>query len=167
MVSSYTPRIDPMERRSGKLLRFTAVRELQAKALARATKLAPVSGLTISLDVTLPDVGSPREAVAGLRRVGDNFGARLVDESRKISRPTYDTGLFMSSWKAETRVSDAGKLSVTLRNPVPYARYVHRSGERGRTVVETYIQPMIARRRSELVQDVATLIRRLVQRGRR
>lgn len=167
MASRYTPRIDPMQRGSGKLLRFTAVRDLQAAAVKRSTTLSPVAGLDITLSVTLPDIGNKREAVAGLRRVAGNFGARLVDEARKISRPTYDTGLFISSWTDDTRVSDDGQITVTLRNPAPYATHVHRKGERGRTVAETYIRPMVARRRSELVEDVSDLIRRLVQRGRR
>lgn len=167
MASSYTPRIDPMQQGSGKLLRFTAIRDLQAIALQRATKLGSVEGLTLSVAVTLPEIGSQREAVTGLRRVASNFGDRLVDDARKISRRTYDTGLFMSSWRAEAKVSEAGEVSVTLRNPAPYARYVHRSGERGQTVVDAYIRPAVARRRSELIEDVSTLIRRLVQRGRR
>lgn len=166
MASRYTPRQDEVVRRSGNLLRFTTVGELQAAAVRRATTLAPVAGLQLHVDVQLPEVGSTREALTGLRQVGRNFAARLVEDARKISRPTYDTGLFMSNWKGTAEVDDRGRLTVRLSNPTPYAMFVHRSGERGRTVVRTYIRPAVQARRKELIEDVAALLRRLVQRGR-
>lgn len=168
MASSYVPRIDQPQPRSGRLLRFTAVRDLQAAAMARATTLAPVSGLRLTVSVSLPDIAPQREVIAGLRRVGQNVAARVVDDARRLSTPTYETGLFKSAWKAPVEVTADGRIIIDLQNPAPYAGYVHRAGERAKgTVVDLYIRPAVAKRRRELVEDVATLINRFIQRGRK
>jgi len=164
MASSYTPRSDTPG--SGGLLRFTAIRDLQAAAMRRATTLAPVAGLQLHVSVSIPETVPKGVAATELRKVGRNFLSRLVDDARKLSRPTYRTGLFISSWKGDVEVDDDGRLTVRLRNPAPYAGFVHRRGEKGRTVVNTYIKPAVMARKAELTADVAAMIRRLLQRGR-
>jgi len=162
MASSYTPRSDTPG--SGGLLRFTTVRDLQAQAMRRATTLAPVAGLQLQTTVNIPDELPKSEVITGLRRVGQNMLARIVRDAEKLSKPTYKTGLFMSGWTGDVEVEDDGHILVRLRNPAPYAEYVHRKGERGRTVVKTYIKPAVMARKPELKQDATDLIRRLLER---
>ncbi len=91
-----------------------------------------------------------------LNRIMRNAAKRMEDRAFKLSRPTWDTGAFASSWRV--RVAEtAGQLRLVmqLENPVPYAGFVHRKGQRGRTVVNTYIRPMVAEVAAEVDEDIA------------
>lgn len=163
MASRYVPRSD--KPRSGGLLRFTTVADLQEIAMRKARSVAPIDGL--SLSVTLEPSDLARVAVdrtfgAEMRRVGSKIADKAVDQARKISKKTYDTGLFMSSWRA-TVTTDLVGVRVELSNSAPYASYVHRSGERSNTVLNGYIRPMVRKLRGELAADMKAAIRRLAR----
>lgn len=90
-----------------------------------------------------------------LNRIMRNAAKRMVDRAKKLSRPTWDTGAFASNWTARV-VEQAGQLRLTveLQNPVPYAGFVHRKGQRGTTVIDRYIRPMVAQIAAEVDEDI-------------
>ena len=70
---------------------------------------------------------------------------RAIKQLRVISRPTYDTGAFYSNWKYSLENDDGGvQTRIAFRNMVPYAKYIHRSGDpRNKTVINAYILPYL------------------------
>lgn len=90
-----------------------------------------------------------------LNRIVGNLGARLLDKVQQVSKPTYEYGLFYSGWRIKTNVGGDLKLRVELSNPAPYALYVHRKGtDKSRTVVNTYVKPLVQRAMQELLEDL-------------
>jgi len=146
------------------LRRFDTVRELLAAArrttsggaVTRATGLSVQAGLLLT-EQEADLVRRRRGIAATMRRIVDNAGKRGVDRIRKVSRPTYDTGLFYSAWRAE-RTDDSGtglRLDLAFLNPAPYAIWVHRRGtSKQQTVVNTYVRPIVDQVANELVEDL-------------
>lgn len=149
-------------------LRFDDARRLLAEVQAAwAGPGVPVTrvsaGLTISTAGRLSRTewraatGS-RTLRAVLGRILRNGAARLLRRTQDASRPTYKTGLFLSSWRVERDESSdiAFPDRLTLVNPVPYASYVHRKGTpRSATVVKVHIRPLLVQMRQELEEDFA------------
>ena len=103
---------------------------------------------------------------ARARKLVRNAADGIVREAQKISKRTYDTGLFISSWRAKTDFSDEGRFKILVSNTAPYANYVKRAGsdwKAGRTVVETYIMPMVRTERKRLIADLKDAIVRDVK----
>lgn len=153
-------------------LRETAVRRIQRGALRdfggrnRVAVTGSEDGMQISIDVlTIEErraLDSNRSLRAQWNRVIKSFADLVQERARRLSRPTYETGLFSSSWKAKT-TGNGAKIRIALTNRAPYAKYVHRSGApRDRTVVKTYIRPMVAAARSELLNELVTIRSRLL-----
>ena len=128
---------------------------------------APVTrrsaGLSVSTASNLPRSAwraaeGSRALSALLNRIMRNGAARLLRRAQDASRPTYRTGLFLSSWRV-VRDASTDLLFVdrlTLENPVPYASYVHRKGSPPKqTVVRVHIRPLLDVVRRELVEDFA------------
>jgi hypothetical protein len=99
-----------------------------------------------------------RDLQARWNKLFNNFGKLLVRRATGLSKPTRETGLFMSSWKAEYKRAGQLRQSIRLENRVPYAGFVHRKGERGRTVVETYVLPMVRDEAARFASDLAGAI---------
>lgn len=164
IASRYTEtrgsRSDVLLERSRRVIQRAAAADI---APADRAQITGRSAFRLSLS-TVAAVGGEREAevlassrslAAAWNRIVERLAERITRRATELSRPTRDTGLFMSSWRVRT-VGRGGplKTAVEVSNPTPYAGYVHRRGERGRTVVRTYIEPMIreeiARWRNEL-----------------
>lgn len=118
-------------------------------------------GLQIRIDSSLGTAEIASAAVNRkfrviLNRIFRRAAARMTDRAKKLSRPTWETGAFASSWRARV-VESAGqlRLAVQLENPVPYAGFVHRRGQRGRTVVNAYIRPMVEQVAREVDEEIA------------
>lgn len=127
-----------------------------AGLIASSIRAAPRSAWSAAL--------SRRDLRALLNRIVRNAEGRLVYRARAASRPTYVTGLFMSSWRTEREPSSDLLFDdrIILLNPVPYASYVHRKGAHRRdTVVKLYIRPLVDQARAEVLQDVESQMRRI------
>lgn len=145
-----TTRSDPQQ------LRFDSRRIIQRAALSdRRTGRNAVSisfTLSVFTNRQLSVMVADRELRARWNRLVRNFAAILQRRARQLSRPTYDTGLFSSSWDA--RVTGSGLLlRVALENQAPYAGYVHRRGQR-ETVLERYIKPMVRKETERFLGDI-------------
>lgn len=163
---------------SGGQLRFDVQKTVLGQALQRfgnrPSKAVGRGGLTF--DIAMLFSASERDAVEAnrafrteLNRLIQNTGARLVERARAVSRPTYKTGLFSSSWRVERQTSKIAGLNseVSLTNKAPYALYVHRKGTpKSATVVNKYIKPLVRKAIDEIVDDVtnSTRLRQLIAR---
>ena len=148
------------------VLRFDVKNDLLAQALAKfeGKQPAPVTGAALSVTASVFIDRTSWRAVEGQRtlravvnKVFVNAAARLLERARKVSKPTYKTGLFLSAWRVDREpVEDIAFPSrLVLRNPTPYASYVHRAGEsRRQTVAKVYIPPEVYAVAGELVQDI-------------
>ena len=157
------------------LLRFDVQREVLdfRNRTFVGRRRAPVvggSGLEIQISRVLSTeevtaIAADRAASAAFNRAIDAGAERLLSRVRKVTRPTYETGLFYSAWRVKNRKTRGLKGTIELENPAPYALYVHRKGApRTRTVVNTYVKPLVKTAAAELVDDlVAVLKRRAVQ----
>jgi len=128
----------PVPVQGGDGLALNAAMLLNATELARAT--------------------TDRTLRAALNKIMRNAAKRAIDKVRALSRPTYETGAFMSSWSVQ--LDDVGgglKLRMSMQNPVPYSLYVHRKGtRRDKTVVNTYVIPYIREQlQRELIEDIS------------
>ncbi len=170
-TSRYRPRVavaTPLEEqlRTGArdLIRFDALRTLQTAADRRISIASPVAGLDININLTgdqMAAIDAKPTLGARARRMVRNAADGIVREAQKISKRTYDTGLFISSWRAKTDFSDEGRFKILVSNTAPYASYVKRAGadwKAGRTVVDTYIMPMIRTERKRLIADLKSAI---------
>jgi len=163
---------------SGGQLRFDVQRTVLGQALQRfgnrASKAVKRGGLTF--DIAMVFSADERAAVEAntkfrveLNRLIQNTGARLVARARDVSRATYKTGLFSSSWRIERQASKIAGLNseLSLTNRAPYALYVHRKGTpKSATVVNKYIKPLVRKAIDEIVDDVtnSTRLRQLIAR---
>lgn len=155
------------------LLRFDVARQqLAERQLEFRGTPAPVSGgaglnaSSLFSAQELAIITADRTARAVINRVMRNAGKRAVDQIRKLSRPTYDTGTFYSNWFA--RLEDAGgglKAILKLENPTPYALYIHRKGRPNtETVYMKYILPYIERKlQKEIIEDIRDALPRAVK----
>lgn len=127
------------------------------KAVLQDTSTRASTSMSFSVNVftnaQLSVIEGDRRLLAAWRRIVRNYAAILQRRARQLSRPTYDTGLFSSSWTAAVR-GEGADLRVVLANLTPYSDYVHRSGE-SRTVVDRYIRPMVIEERARFLRDVA------------
>jgi hypothetical protein len=149
------------------LLRFDARQEaLQARLDTFRGRAVPVQGgdglalnAAMLLNATeLARATTDRTLRAAINRIMRNAAKRAIDKVRALSRPTYETGAFMSNWAAD--LDDVGgglKLRMSLRNPVPYSLYVHRKGtRRDKTVVNTYVIPYVREQlQREIIEDLS------------
>lgn len=159
--------------RTRPLLRFDTQREVLAMRLREAGgnasgAIAGGEGLSINIAAVLNTgeisaLSADRAAAAVIGRVTDAAAARLLDRVRQVSRPTYDTGLFYSSWRARTGTQGGLRTQIELTNQAPYAAYVHRKGtNEDRKVVELYVKPLVRGAALELLDDIVqALARRL------
>jgi len=108
----------------------------------------------------LADINSVPKLRQQLNRIVRNTGARLLDRVKTVSAPTRVTGLFKDSWRIKSDIIgsvDAGgvKLRLEVSNDAPYALYVHRKGTpKEKTVVNTYVKPLVQRAIDELLDDL-------------
>jgi hypothetical protein len=135
--------------------------------LHRSGAPAPVTGgdglsLNASLLLNAAELAratTDRTLRAAINKIMRNAAKRALDKVRALSRPTYETGAFMSNWAVD--LADVGgglKLRMSLRNPVPYSLYVHRKGTGPtRTVVNTYVIPYVREQlQREIIEDLSS-----------
>jgi hypothetical protein len=155
------------------LIRFDARRALLDAANARAGqksyRVTAAAGLELQIDV--PDVRADmtRDLRAKVNRLLQNAASTLVDRAAEINRRRgYDTGLMSSSWKGKV-TGDADSFVINLTNATPYASVAKQAGadwRAGRTIVETYIRPMVRKARKEIEGQLKTLILAAVARSK-
>jgi len=156
--------------RSRPLIRFDA----RARLLEQANKrmqgrfaITPVDGLSLQVTIAPPviDAAGVRTAVNRLLR---NAAMTLADRAAQINRRVgYDTGLMSSSWKGKV-TGDVDKFTILLSNPTPYAAVAKRAGadwKAGRTILNTYIRPMLVKARKEIGDEVKRLIEQAISRA--
>jgi hypothetical protein len=152
------------------LIRFDARRTLLDAANKRMQgrfAITPVDGLSLQVTIApqVVDAAGVRTAVNRLLR---NAAATLVDRATQINRRVgYDTGLMSSSWKGKV-TGNADKFTILLSNPTPYAAVAKRAGSdwrAGRTILNTYIRPMLVKARKEIGDEVKRLIERSITRS--
>ncbi|HYG70006.1 MAG TPA: hypothetical protein VD838_20190 [Anaeromyxobacteraceae bacterium] len=137
-----------------------------AGAIGRSASLTVSASLGISPSV-LAQARNSRELTALVRRTLRNFGRRGVQRiQREVERAdTYETGLFLSSWKYELVERAGGFPSVAFKNDTPYGRWVHPKGRpTSDTVVKRVRVRVMPELRKELREDLASLRKRLGQR---
>lgn len=117
-------------------------------------------GFALSAEELLAIQSVPKLESA-LNRIVKNTGARLLRKVRAVSRRTYDTGLFSSSWTIRDDVIGGVKaggklrLRIELQNPAPYALYVHEAGTApSKTIVNTYVKPLVQEAIDEILDDL-------------
>jgi len=156
------------DKRNTPLLRFDTRQEaLQARLDTFRGEAVPVTGgdglsLNASLLLNAAELAratTDRTLRAALNKILRAAAKRALDKVRALSRPTYDTGAFMSNWAVD--LDDVGgglRLRMSFRNPVPYSLYVHRSGKpRSFTVVNTYVIPYVREQlQREIIEDLST-----------
>lgn len=150
------------------LLRFDVARKLlQDVGGTGAGSVAPgEAGLSVRLDMVLtaPEItalASDRAAAAMVGRVVEAAAKRLEERIRKVSRPTYKTGRFYSLWRVKVGSRGGLKSSIEAVNQTPYALYVHRKGTpKERTVVNTYVKPLVEQASQEVLEDLVAVMRR-------
>ena len=149
------------------LLHFTVRRKLQKTAVTKFGKREPMPSSTlVSGRAPSTVVGYLRRNRAdrsAFRRISRNAGKRMVDRVRKEVRAKdlYDTGLFLTSWRAVLVDSSGNGLSadVSLRNDAPYALYVHpKRTPPSRTFVNNDLEPITKVIGSELAEDQAKFL---------
>lgn len=139
--------------------RLTGMRRLTALAAAR-----PGSGqASLSMSASYftarqaSVVGGDRTLRASLNRVLRSFAQQVRRKAERLSAPTYDTGLFFSSWSAVVRMRGT-RFTIELKNSAPYAEFVHRRNER-RTVINRYIRPMLRDELTRLTKELNSELR--------
>jgi hypothetical protein len=146
-----TTRSDPAQltRGSRRLIQRAAL----ADSRGRGRNAVSISfSVNIFSDAQLTAISDDRQLRAEWNRAVRNLGALLQRKARQLSRPTYDTGLFSSSWDA-VLVGSGLKLGIRLVNTVYYAGWVRRSGQR-QTVVDRHIRPMVGEEVARWARDV-------------
>lgn len=155
------------------LLRFDVAREqLAARQLQFRGEPVPVDGgaginaTTLFSANELALFTTDRTARAVINRVMRNAAKRAIDEIRKLSRRTYETGTFYSNWFA--KLEDAGgglKTILKLENPTPYALYVHPKGTAiDQTVYNKQIKPYINNKlKRQIREDILDAIPRAIK----
>ena len=141
---------------------LTAARESFRGTPARARG----KGLQINLESSLSHgqinlAASNRKVRILINKVMKKAGQRMVARAKKLSKPTWDTGAFASGWGTRL-INSQGDLRVIVElfNSVPYSQYVKRSGSdwhAGRTVIDKYIKPMVAKVSVEIDEDLQTI----------
>ena len=152
------------------LIRFDARRALLERANARTSRsfrITAAAGLELQIDVPDTRADMTRALRAQVNRLLRNAAESLADRAAQINRRRgYDTGLMSSSWKGKV-TGDLDAFTITLTNPAPYAGYAKQAGadwHAGRTIVETYIRPMVRKARKEIEGQLKQLILDAVRR---
>lgn len=153
---------DPVTR---PLIRFDARRSLldaaDARAGRRSYRVTAAAGLELQVDLPDTRADMTRDLRAKVNRLLQNAAATLVDRAAEINRKRgYDTGLMASSWKGKV-TGDADSFVIGLSNATPYATVAKQAGadwRAGRTIVETYIRPMVRKARKEIEGELKRLI---------
>ncbi len=156
------------DRKNRPLLRFDTQREVLS--LVGGPGAGSIggsgSGLAIRLDrvLTSPEIAAiaaNKTAAAMVGRVVEAAAGRLLDRVRKVSKPTYRTGLFYSAWRAKVGTRGGLKSNIELTNPAPYALYVHRKGTRKTsTVFNVHVKPIAKAIANELIDDLVAVLKR-------
>lgn len=132
----------------------------RASINVRGTEVGSGEGLGLDVGLVLTEeeaaaIGSSKKLTRELNKIVNNAGARLLRRVQEVSRATYDTGLFYSAWRVRTVKNGDAKFRIELQNSAPYALYVHRAGTpRDKTVVNTYIKPLIQQSIDEVLEDL-------------
>lgn len=156
------------------LLRFDVRKKALEQRLASFTgRAVPVTGEGLNLSIGGLFSTRERGIIAGSRavevavnRVIRNAAERGLQHIRKVSRDTYETGAFYSNWRYELKADSSGlKANLSYTNPVPYAKYVHRSGTpRSHTVYNKHVKPYVIRKlQKEIIDDLTKLLPRAIR----
>ena len=132
-----------------------SVRTIRRGALAdisRGSRNSSSMGFSVNIFTRkeLSVMAAEKDIAATWNRIVRNFAALLQRKAREISRPTYDTGLFSSSWTAAARGSGV-KLRVILENLTPYAGHVRR--KRGAPKVVDKVRGMVTSETERFLDD--------------
>jgi hypothetical protein len=155
------------QRGSRPLLRFdTRQQMLVHKIITHTGEFVPVEsgeGLAINASLLLSATELARATTdrtlrAALNKIMRNAAKRALDKLRALSRPTYDTGTFMSNWIVDLEDVGGGlRMRLDFANPTPYAKFIHRSGDDpAHTVIKFYIIPYLKNQlQKEVIADIS------------